>query len=215
MLKPKCIDCNKELSTYTAKRCHKCEHKRRILLGLRKGKLHPNYKHGFCCDNKKKYCKCGREMNYRSKHCFNCHLKKFIIHTKQFPSRYWLNKHRDKITKQKISKNSKGKNKGRIPSFSGKRIKYKDICFRSSWEAIYAKYLDKNNIKWLYETKVFDLENTTYRPDFYLPETDEYIEIKGYWYKTSLIKFKLFKKLYPNINIKILMKSQLQKLNLL
>ena len=33
------------------------------------------------------------------------------------------------------------------------------------------------------------------------------IKIKGYWYKGSKEKFKLFKKLYPNIQIKIISKK--------
>jgi predicted nuclease of restriction endonuclease-like RecB superfamily len=79
---------------------------------------------------------------------------------------------------------------------------------RSNWEVAYAKWLDKQNIKWQYEQQTFDLGDTTYTPDFYLPETDTYIEIKGYWYNISKKKFKLFKKLYPQIKITVIMEKK-------
>jgi predicted nuclease of restriction endonuclease-like RecB superfamily len=81
---------------------------------------------------------------------------------------------------------------------------YKGYLMKSSWEIKYAKYLDKNNIKWEYENKTFDLGNTTYTPDFYLPETDIYIEIKGWFRKDAKRKMKLFYKLYPKINLRLI-----------
>jgi hypothetical protein len=83
-------------------------------------------------------------------------------------------------------------------------IQYKNIWFRSNWEVTLAKELDSKRIKWLYEPKTFDLGNTTYTPDFYLAKTKEYIEVKGYKSEAFENKFKLFKKLYPKIKIKIL-----------
>jgi hypothetical protein len=94
--------------------------------------------------------------------------------------------------------------------YHGKHFRYKDINFKSSWEYKYAKYLTKNNIKWLYEPKTFDLGDTTYTPDFYLPKTKEHIEIKGYWRNDAKKKFKLFKKLYPKIKIILLTAKELK-----
>ena len=93
----------------------------------------------------------------------------------------------------------------------GKWGKYKGINMRSSWEIAYAKYLDKQGIKWKYESKTFDLGNTTYTPDFYLPKTNEYIEIKGYWRDDAKLKFKKFKRIYNFINIKIIDKNKINK----
>ena len=43
-----------------------------------------------------------------------------------------------------------------------------------------AEWLDQYNIKWTYEIQGFDLEDGTwYLPDFYLPELDTLIEVKG------------------------------------
>lgn len=89
------------------------------------------------------------------------------------------------------------------------RVKYKNINMRSNYELLYAKYLDKNNIKWLYESKTFDLGDSTYTPDFYLPKTNKHIEIKGYFSDKAKIKFTKFKKQYPKINIEILRKEDL------
>lgn len=107
---------------------------------------------------------------------------------------------------------------GKSPSYKtsfGKRTKYNKIWFRSSYEYLFAKWLNKNKIKWHYESKTFDLGNTTYTPDFYLPDTDTYIEIKGYWLPKAKKKFKLFKHKFPNIIIQIIEKIKLQALKIL
>ena len=82
---------------------------------------------------------------------------------------------------------------------------------RSSWEVAYAKWLDKNGYKWQYESKTFDLGNSSYTPDFYLPKKDMYIEIKGYYRESFIKKFKKFKKMYPEINIQIENKKLLKE----
>jgi predicted nuclease of restriction endonuclease-like RecB superfamily len=92
----------------------------------------------------------------------------------------------------------------------GKGQYYKNIWLRSSYEVIYAKQLDKTGIKWLYEFKRFNLGDTTYIPDFYLPDLDMYIEVKGWWRPTAILKFKLFQKLYPKIKIRVITKKDLK-----
>lgn len=60
---------------------------------------------------------------------------------------------------------------------------YKDICFDSSWEVEFAKFLDNKNIKWIRPKKsfqyIFENSEHLYFPDFYLSEYNLYIEIKG------------------------------------
>ena len=90
-----------------------------------------------------------------------------------------------------------------------------NIIGNNSTNYKHGKYCIINHIKYRYEPKAFNLDNTTYRPDFYLPKTNEYIEIKGYWRNDAKTKFKLFKKLYPKIKVKILMKPKLQILGVL
>lgn len=64
-----------------------------------------------------------------------------------------------------------------------KRVIYKGICFRSKLEARWAVVFDVLEIKWIYEPETLSThnwENETiyYRPDFYLPEHDVYVEVK-------------------------------------
>jgi hypothetical protein len=52
------------------------------------------------------------------------------------------------------------------------------------WELKYAQYLDEIGVVWERNTASFPYEfegkMRNYTPDFYLPMTDEYVEIKGY-----------------------------------
>lgn len=78
---------------------------------------------------------------------------------------------------------------------------YNNIYFRGSWDMGLAKFLDENNIKWIYEPQRFEIkEGYTYLPDFFLPESNLYIEVKGYFRnKISRMKFELFSKKHPII----------------
>lgn len=92
---------------------------------------------------------------------------------------------------------------------AGKRKDLDDMYFRSSWEANYARVLKCSQIDYYFEQKSFliDLPNggkSRYTPDFYLPQHDKFIEVKGYWMPNARIKYILFKKQYPNIKIEIL-----------
>lgn len=81
------------------------------------------------------------------------------------------------------------------------------IYFHSRWEANYARVLNYLSVKWMYEPKTFDLKTQNYTPDFYLPTTDEYIEVKNFLWKYSKIRDKKFRKLYPNIKLRLLLKE--------
>ena len=122
--------------------------------------------------------------------------------------------------RKNMSLAKKGKYNGKNNPHFGKPIRpnwgiYKGINMRSSWEVLFAQFLDLSGIKYLYEPKTFDLGYTTYTPDFYLPELDFYIEIKGYFPIKTKKKLELFKKLYPNINFSILQGKELSKLGIL
>jgi len=109
----------------------------------------------------------------------------------------------------------KGKKAYRFGKVShAKYINYKGIWFHSTWESKFAKFLDDKNVKWQYEYKTFDLGNTTYTPDFYLPEIGIYIEVKGYWREDAKKKFKMFKKKYRD-NIMVLDEKKLKTLRII
>lgn len=99
--------------------------------------------------------------------------------------------------------------------FRGIMIEYNKKYFRSSWEANFAKWCDLSGIKWEYEPKTFDLGNTTYTPDFYLPDFDLWIEVKGYWRADAKKKFKAFKKQYKDKIIKVFDKNKLELLGVI
>jgi hypothetical protein len=214
-----CIDClNKGIKrkiSYNAKRCKQCNDKfhSKQIKGTCIGIEHHHFKGGL------PHCKiCNKKLsNYTYKYCKSCcqlgnnncmkslktRAKASVSHKKYKPTIE---------TKLKLSKRMSGKGNpmfGKITHSKGSY--YKSIWMRSTWEIKYAKYLDKNKIKWQYEQQTFDLGDSTYTPDFYLPKTDEYIEIKGWWRDDAKKKFRLFKKLYPNINIKILNRKFLKK----
>jgi len=101
------------------------------------------------------------------------------------------------------------------PASHGKGAYYNNVYMRSSYEIKFAFFLDCSGIKWEYESKRFYFEDCTYCPDFYLPEWNLYIEIKGYWRDNTKKRFDLFKKIYPKERIKVLMKPELEKLGVL
>lgn len=89
------------------------------------------------------------------------------------------------------------------------------VKMRSSWEAAYANHLTSNNIQYKYEMTSFKLSNgKTYVPDFYLIDTDEYVEIKGYLSEDQQKKYDLFKSECPNVKWKMLKKEDLELLDI-
>lgn len=95
-------------------------------------------------------------------------------------------------------------------------IDYNGNDLHGSWELVYAKYLDKNNIKWIRNTDSFSYEfegkQRRYTPDFYLIETDEYIEIKGYKTDKDTAKWAQFP---SHRKLIVLMKEKLKQLGII
>jgi len=89
-------------------------------------------------------------------------------------------------------------------------VQYKGINMRSSWEVRMAKALDRRKIKWRYEPKRFNLGSCTYLPDFYLPETKSYIEVKGHFDYVSQDRVSLFRKLHPELSLIVATKNVLE-----
>ncbi|HEX6976827.1 MAG TPA: hypothetical protein VF185_00505 [Patescibacteria group bacterium] len=87
-----------------------------------------------------------------------------------------------------------------------------NICFYSTWEANIARVFNLVGLRWVYAPKIFDLGQHTYRPDFYLPDFDMYIEVKNFLGTYSLERHILFKRKYPKIKLKLLLKSDYLKI---
>lgn len=101
--------------------------------------------------------------------------------------------------KEKISKKMIEVCKSRDTSLcgKGKRGYYKGYYCQSSWELAYVIYNLDHNIYFIRNKKGFsyiiDNIERTYFPDFYLPDTDTYIEVKGYYDRKSKIKTQQFR----------------------
>jgi hypothetical protein len=60
----------------------------------------------------------------------------------------------------------------------------KYVWLRSTYEYIYAKWLDKQKVIWDVEVKTYNMNGILYRPDFFIYSNYELIkivEIKGFW----------------------------------
>lgn len=110
----------------------------------------------------------------------------------------FLGKSHTEETKIKISMSSQDRCKklGTNLCGKGKRGIYKWILCQSSWELAWVLYqIDKGvnfvrNTRYFYYT--FDGSTKLYYPDFYLPEIDTYVEIKGYYDKKTQAKVEQF-----------------------
>lgn len=56
---------------------------------------------------------------------------------------------------------------------------YDGISFRSRLEARYAQFFDELGMGWAYEVEGFEIQGRRYLPDFWLPDSRTYLEVKG------------------------------------
>ena len=60
-----------------------------------------------------------------------------------------------------------------------KPTSYHGITFRSKLESLWAVFFDAHKIKWQYEPESVTLPSGEYIPDFWLPELEMWVEVKG------------------------------------
>jgi predicted nuclease of restriction endonuclease-like RecB superfamily len=69
------------------------------------------------------------------------------------------------------------------------------VWLRSSWEYIFAKWLDRTHHIWKVEETVYKIGNSIYKPDFFIYDNvgtlKRIVEIKGYWDSNSVKAFLL------------------------
>lgn len=82
-----------------------------------------------------------------------------------------------------------------------------NINFYSTWEANVARVYNLINLKWEYAPKLFDLGEHTYRPDFYLPDFNTYIEVKNFMGEYSKTRDTLFRKIFPTTKLELILKE--------
>ncbi len=104
------------------------------------------------------------------------------------------------------------------PSFK----RWDEVKFAHHSEMEFARLLDFYDIKWLYEPRSFDIAwdragnpVQKFRPDFYLPAFNLYIELTTLSQKLVTKKnrkIRLLKELYPEIRCKIFYQKDYRKL---
>jgi hypothetical protein len=78
------------------------------------------------------------------------------------------------------------------------------IWLRSTYEVRVANKLTELGIDWVYESSTLFLgELGTYRPDFYLPVYNLWIEVKGHLRPTDKSKMIACNKYYPDLKLRI------------
>ena len=100
--------------------------------------------------------------------------------------------------------------------------RWDEVKFAHHSEMEFARLLDFYDIKWLYEPRSFDIAwdrsgrpVQKFRPDFYLPAFDLYIELTTLSQKLVTKKnrkIRLLKELYPEIKCKIFYQKDYRKL---
>jgi predicted nuclease of restriction endonuclease-like RecB superfamily len=82
------------------------------------------------------------------------------------------------------------------------------IYFYSRWEANMARLYTHLGISWVYAPTSFDIGGQMYTPDFYLPQTATYIEVKNFWSGYSRRRDEKFRAAYPDIRLEVILKDQ-------
>jgi hypothetical protein len=115
-----------------------------------------------------------------------------------------------------------------IPASHGKHINYtrndgKVIHFRSSWEHKVAIWLDNNGKLWEYENLTLPItycyngvvKRGTLTIDFYLKDTNEIWEIKGWWRDDAKEKYEAVTSQHSSYIFKLLDKRELKRMKIL
>ena len=90
----------------------------------------------------------------------------------------------------------------------------KKAGYRSQFELNLARTLNKNGVKFEYETIKFQYipQPRNYTPDFYLPESDIYVVAKGHLTKDDRVKMILVKKQHPELDIRFVFSNSKAKI---
>ena len=90
------------------------------------------------------------------------------------------------------------------------------VWLLSSLEIAYFEYLEKSNIEWYKPSYIgytsADGKFHRYFPDFYLPASNRYVELKGYYWPSDKVKMGLVNDQHPSLNIDILFKKDVDNL---
>jgi hypothetical protein len=71
-----------------------------------------------------------------------------------------------------------------------------EVTMRSGWEAKVADYLTSKGLDWYYEYEWLKVGDIHYLPDFFIPDLNTYIEVKGRKKRCDMDKFEKARALY-------------------
>ena len=130
----------------------------------------------------------------------------------------FLGKKHSTETKQKISEKLSINNKGG-------RAKWYDVAgqmVQGTWERDLASKFEQLNIRWLKlktnkHTLKYEMNDRvrSYTPDFYLPDYEVFVEVKGFWWGNDKEKMKTVLNSHPDKTIMIVEKEEFQEIMLL
>jgi hypothetical protein len=185
-IKKKCEICGKEFWIFPSQKRRFCswackiqEQKRMRVKRIKKQclsckktyQINPNKP----SNKNKKFCnrKCQHEYSQVKKKCITCGKDFFVKRSKS---------HLYKRCSRECQYHdqSNGKIKIKVNGRTGYRKDIKNSpYFKSALEADFVRALDYLDIKYEYENHTFGYKEKKYTPDFYLPEFDMFIELKG------------------------------------
>lgn len=144
-------------------------------------------------------------------------LEKLKISSTEINKKYWTEENRKrhsdlmkKIVKENPDSYSTKNVSGRVKNYN-----YNGKTLKGTWEVEIAKLLDENNIVWTNNITpipyYWNNDWHLYFPDFYLPDFDSYIEVKGYQRERDTIKWSYVKKpiiVIKKLEIKLLLEHK-------
>lgn len=98
-----------------------------------------------------------------------------------------------------------------VKFYSFKNLLNEEFLLRGTWELNVAKHLNELGILWTRNRKIEYLDSKgtihVYNPDFFLPNTNEYIEVKGLFPEGDKIKMDLVTSQHPEKRIYFIYKK--------
>jgi predicted nuclease of restriction endonuclease-like RecB superfamily len=76
--------------------------------------------------------------------------------------------------------------------------------FRSEWELIVAGFLNYIDTPYLYESVIIKINKRHYIPDFFLPDLNLLVEVKGLWLSGSKAKLRKMAKVRPDLKVLVI-----------
>lgn len=134
---------------------------------------------------------------------------------KKVASGIWVSRQMGPDARKRLSMAQSLNNRGG----KSKWFDYKGQKLQGTWELNVARKLDELNILW-YKPKVnndvltyvLDGKVKSYTPDFYLPEYNVYLEIKGYWWGNDKAKMNAVIQQHQDKRIVIVEKAEYNKI---